>query len=164
MKHRIRAAALVVKDGGLLLVKHRHPETGAEWWIPPGGGLLTGETLYDCAVREAYEETGLTVELGQILYLSEFVDLDDKIHHLEVFILANSFKGNLTIKNVPSDETDASYIKAAQFFSPKEMTGLVVFPEILKEEFWRDLASGRLVFRYLGQHSAHPSIDKSGES
>ena len=67
MKHRIRAAAIIVGDDRLLLVKHVHPQTGETWWVPPGGGLEGTETIHECVKREVYEETGLTIETGKTL-------------------------------------------------------------------------------------------------
>ena len=46
---------------------------------------------------------------------------------------------------------DFSFIQEVQFLSPEEMSGLTVFPEALKDELWRDLASGHLGVKYLGQ-------------
>ena len=67
MKHRIRAAAIVVEGDSMLLVKHQGhgPEDGYMWWVPPGGGVEGEESLVECARRETLEETGLSVELGQ---------------------------------------------------------------------------------------------------
>lgn len=55
------AASVVISDGadGLLLV--RRSDSGN--WALPGGTLELGESVAQCAVREAYEETGLTVEV-----------------------------------------------------------------------------------------------------
>jgi hypothetical protein len=40
MKHRIRAAAIIVNQNAVLLVNHKHPANGFEWWVPPGGGFF----------------------------------------------------------------------------------------------------------------------------
>ena len=154
MEHRIRSAAIVVKDEAVLLVKHKDPVDGFEWWVPPGGGLEDGENIYDCAKRETYEETGLTVELGQILYLREFVEPSKARHHLEIFILATSFTGELTMANKSPLDPDYEYIKDVQFLSRHQMQGLTVFPEELKEKFWQDFAPGKkLEIHYLGQQN-----------
>ena len=72
MKHRIRAAAIVVEGDSMLLVKHQGhgPEDGYVWWVPPGGGVEGEESLEECARRETLEETGLSVKLGNIVVRS----------------------------------------------------------------------------------------------
>lgn len=54
---RSRSAALVVKDGRILLVKMR--AFGREFYTLPGGGIEQGETPESAAVRELKEECGV---------------------------------------------------------------------------------------------------------
>jgi 8-oxo-dGTP pyrophosphatase MutT (NUDIX family) len=151
VKHRIRSAAIVIDNNKILLVKHKHPESGIEFWVPPGGGLEDSESIYDCAIRETYEETGLKVILGEIRYLREFIDPEYGEHHFEIFIQAKSFVGELTISNVNPDDRDGPYIKEVKFLSKVDISGLIVYPEVLKNEFWEELHSGKLQTRYVGQ-------------
>ena len=53
----VTGSALVVGPRGLVL--HRHRVLGI--WVQPGGHIDPGETPWEAAVREAVEETGLTV-------------------------------------------------------------------------------------------------------
>ena len=152
MQHRIRAAALVVNKGELLRVKHVHPASGIVFWVPPGGGLRTGqESVFQCAAREVHEETGLHVKMGRVLCISEFVDLEMGFHNLELFILADAYEGEVTIENLRPEDLDWQYIKEARFLSPHEMRNLTVFPHELKDQFWRELESSDLTTKYLGQ-------------
>jgi 8-oxo-dGTP diphosphatase len=54
------AAALIIEDGQVLLVRRRVAEGELSWQFP-AGEVEPGETPEDAAVREAAEETGLVV-------------------------------------------------------------------------------------------------------
>lgn len=67
----ILAASAVIRDsaGRFLLVQRANPPEEGHWTLP-GGRVDSGETLEQTAIREVYEETGLTIcivrELGQL--------------------------------------------------------------------------------------------------
>ncbi|GAA0427655.1 8-oxo-dGTP diphosphatase [Actinoplanes campanulatus] len=62
MDERRRAAAVIVRDGRVLMVHERSRRSGGgEWWTLPGGGLRPGETAEEAVRREVFEETGLVV-------------------------------------------------------------------------------------------------------
>jgi len=60
------AAAVIVHDGCVLLIQRRVPEGDLVWQFPAGKVEL-GESPEEAAVREAAEETGLTVVAGSLL-------------------------------------------------------------------------------------------------
>jgi len=97
MRHRVRAAVLIVEGDSILLVRHREPLTGNEWWIPPGGGLQADDDLISAACREVREETGLTVVVSRIVLVREFKDLATNYHHVELFFAADSYGGEITL-------------------------------------------------------------------
>lgn len=59
MERHVTVTAYVVCEGRTLL--HRHRKLGM--WLPPGGHVEPNEDPVQAALREAREETGLTVEL-----------------------------------------------------------------------------------------------------
>ncbi len=59
----IGAGVVIVEDGKVLLIKREDFEV----WALPGGGVDEGESLAETAVREAFEETGLEVELTHLI-------------------------------------------------------------------------------------------------
>lgn len=60
------AAAIIVRDGRVLMVRRAVTE-GELMWQFPAGQIEPGETPAEAAVREAKEETGLTVEPVRML-------------------------------------------------------------------------------------------------
>jgi 8-oxo-dGTP diphosphatase len=63
---RARARVVVVEDGRLALIRRRRD--GRLYHLFPGGGVEAGETPEQAAVREAWEELGVRVELGPLLH------------------------------------------------------------------------------------------------
>ncbi|GGM29150.1 hypothetical protein GCM10011608_12310 [Micromonospora sonchi] len=64
MTKRRRAAAVIVRDGRVLMVRERGRgpsgrHDGQEYWTLPGGGIGVGETAEDAVRREVVEEVGL---------------------------------------------------------------------------------------------------------
>lgn len=62
---RLRASALCVAEGQLLLVRLRDPVTGEEALYPPGGAIEAGEEPEAAARRETLEETGVEVRVDR---------------------------------------------------------------------------------------------------
>ena len=64
---RNRATAVVIRDGKVLLVNSgRRPE-----FMMPGGLIEPGESPESAAVRELFEETGLTAGRTEFLFVVE---------------------------------------------------------------------------------------------
>src|SRR3954451_12064620 len=55
---------VIETSGGIVLVRRKNPPPG---WALPGGVVDGGESVADAARREAKEETGLDVELTELL-------------------------------------------------------------------------------------------------
>ena len=110
------------------------------------------ESIFDCAVREAFEEAGVSVELDRIVYLRQFIGKGFGVHNFEVFVLCRSFSGEVTIENNVG-QPDEMDVLEARFLSRQDMEGLTVYPELLRDDFWDDLASGFPAVRYLGVQS-----------
>lgn len=79
-------AVIVSRDRALLVRRATEPLKGE--WSVPGGALELGEKLRDGTAREAFEETGLHVEVGEVLdvFDSIFTDDDGKTQYHYVLI------------------------------------------------------------------------------
>lgn len=94
----------VLDDGRLLLVQ-RGRDPGRGLWAVPGGKVELGESLRDAARREVEEETGLAVEVGEVVWVGEFIDSEN---HLVLIDFAGTVVGgNL---NPADDAADARWV------------------------------------------------------
>lgn len=62
---RVRAGAILIRDGHLLLIRFQDPDEDGPYYEIPGGGVEAGETPEEAAVRELREETGLLGSVGR---------------------------------------------------------------------------------------------------
>ncbi|MGM0784181.1 MAG: NUDIX domain-containing protein [Pseudomonadota bacterium] len=86
MSRTIRAACAVIQrdDGAILMVKRLHPPEAGLWSVP-GGKVEPGESLRAAAAREAFEETGLHVNVGRRLWTAQLALDDDVVYELHDF-------------------------------------------------------------------------------
>lgn len=68
------AAACVIERDGLTLMVRRAVQTGYGLWSMPGGYVDRGEPVESAAAREVREETGLVVEVRQLIGLFSQAD------------------------------------------------------------------------------------------
>jgi 8-oxo-dGTP diphosphatase len=96
---RIRVAAVIVRDGELLLI--RHQKDNQTYWLLPGGGVDFGERLDEALVREVNEETGLEIRVGRVLFLSDSIAGDKHRHMVQVAFAAEVAGGRLALGSDP---------------------------------------------------------------
>lgn len=68
-RQRVAAYAVIVRDARILLTRIAPQISPVERWTLPGGGIDFGEHPEEAIVREVYEETGLSCELGRPLWI-----------------------------------------------------------------------------------------------
>jgi ADP-ribose pyrophosphatase YjhB (NUDIX family) len=130
---RVHDVTLFILNGERLALIRKHPFP-PDVWRPPGGGVKPGEDFVEAVEREAFEETGLRVELQRYLveararFLYEPPHLDWRTH---VFLAATH---DATLEVHDTDE-----IAEARWGTLAELAGP------LRE---RLLGTGRAFWRY----------------
>jgi acetyl-CoA carboxylase carboxyl transferase subunit beta len=105
MTHAIDEPPLVgvgvalVEEGRILLVQRGH-EPSKGMWAVPGGKVWRGETLREAAAREVLEETGLVVDIGEVVWAGEHIS--DFGHIVLIDFLGSVVRGDLS----PGDDAD----------------------------------------------------------
>jgi len=122
----VGVGAIVVHEGRILLVK-RAAEPGRGLWAIPGGRLKLGETLKECARREILEETGVTIAVGECIYVFDLIEKDQhgviKFHFVVIDFAALYVSGET---KAGDDAADAGW------FFPEDLNQLAVSPHTLK--------------------------------
>jgi 8-oxo-dGTP diphosphatase len=110
--------AIIIENARVVLVKRAHPPLQAEWSIP-GGVLEVGELMREAAIREAREETGLTVEPGELLGVYDRVlrNADKRVQYHYVLI-------DFLCRRVAGDLEAASDAAEVRWFSWEELPPL----------------------------------------
>lgn len=74
-------------EGGIVLVERKHPPFG---WAIPGGFVDYGESFEQAAVREAFEETGLKVDLEKQFHTYSDPGRDARMHTASTVFIASA--------------------------------------------------------------------------
>lgn len=123
---------VLIRDDDRYLIVERAADPDAGLWSIPGGLVEIGENAADAAVREAKEETGLDVEIGELLDVVDKIVRDDsskvKYHFVIIDYLATPRGGTL---KAASDARQARWVRADEF-ARYELTPTLI--ELLKRK------------------------------
>lgn len=122
----VGVGAIIIDGDRVALVKRGRPPLAGRWSIP-GGLLEVGETLRACAQREVREETGLAVEIGELLGVFDRVVPDEdghiRYHYVLIDFLCRGSVGELCA----GDDADE-----VRWFERAELEALELASETLK--------------------------------
>jgi len=146
-EQRISAGAIVIQNETILLVRYRK-ETGENYLVSPGGGVLNEEGVIErideAAVRETREETGLEVIPSRILFVEDLLYKQYRI--TKIWFLCNVVGECLERTQGAIDER----IVEANWYHREQLNNETVYPSILVQEDWNNFLNHHWETRYLG--------------
>ncbi len=114
LKLRVRVCGVCIKENQILLVHHKSLGKTGSLWAPPGGGMEYGESAEEAMIREFKEETGLTIEVKEFLFVHEY--LDPPLHGIELFFLVHPVSGELNLGVDPEMPTDDQILTEVGYY------------------------------------------------
>ena len=121
-------SALLAWQGRILLCRHEKP--GREYWLLPGGGVNSGESLVDALRRELSEEIGIDDTIpfeGPIAIVDSIAPARSFVSKHVVHIIFSGDLGERSLERVTS--ADAA-VRGHRLFGLGELDEIVLHPPI----------------------------------
>ncbi|MGD7052350.1 NUDIX hydrolase [Sutcliffiella horikoshii] len=113
------------QEENVLMVKNKGKKSS--YYTLPGGAVEPGETLEEAAIREVKEETGLDVEISDVLSVSEAF-FEERGHHAIFFTFSGKIIGGEINISFPEEIEEITWMeseKAEDYIHITDTKGLI---------------------------------------
>ena len=151
--HRVGARAIIINDGKILLNEFGD----GLYYNLPGGGVEDGELVKETVVREVMEETGIAVDVGEMLFVLEY----EPVHNINIYgetptisiIFECKIKGDIIIKppTVPDVSPDYTNITSKAVWMPVENLKNIEYVPYIHESLMVYIETGKFAPNFLSE-------------
>lgn len=128
MEPRIRVSAILRWKGRILLC--RHEKGDREYWLLPGGGVHSGESLVDALHRELGEEVGIEDDLPVEGPVAIADSISPERSTTPKHVVHIVFAGDLGGRSLEAVTSQDSAVRGHRLFAVNELDGVVLHPPI----------------------------------
>jgi len=125
---RIRVSAILRWRGSMLLC--RHEKADRHYWLLPGGGVNSGESLVNALHRELAEELGIADEVpveGPVAIVDSIAPVRSFAAKHVVHII---FAGDLSGRSLETVTSADAAVRGHRLFAPDDLDEVVLPPPI----------------------------------
>ncbi len=124
---RLAVRALIVNGARRLLLVNAYGGQKSDLWCAPGGGVERHQSLPDNLIREVYEETGLSIEVGGLAGINEFHEPHQSFHQVDLFFRATVVGGEVS----EAWQDPEGVVNRWRFFTEQELRSIRHKPDQL---------------------------------
>ncbi len=132
------AAAVVILDGRVLMIKRANEPNRGKWSIP-GGRIELGETVYEAVQREVLEECNIEIGNMRLLNVGDNIirDAESKVkyHYVLIDFLAEYKAGEIRVAE--------SEVEEYRWVIAEDLPGLDIAPQ-LRSILMRELSKSKI--------------------
>lgn len=155
-KVRLRACALIIRDGAILLIEFKNDDDDGVHYNLPAGGLEPGETFIEAVKREAKEEACVDVEVGSVAFVYEYQPTKNNFIYGHTHSVGITFECELKAGSIPKlpQKPDPNQT-AVKWIAISELHTIQLYPEIKHDII--DYYNGNKYRNYVEEHDIQQS-------
>ena len=129
---RVRASALIVHNGAILLIEF-NDENGTHYNLP-AGGVEPGESVIQAVKREAREEAVVELEIGPLAFIYEYEPNINAFKYGATHVLDMIFDCRLALNAVPRmpDQPDPNQT-GVKWIKLSDLVSVTLYPKITSQ-------------------------------